>query len=255
MEPFDITVIKKGIRERLSRRVSEEIPLTIEVNGSELVTLLSSPGDLENLVYGFLFNSGFIEEASDVKSLIIDRDRWKAAVKLAGDGISEEMLFKRIYTSGCGKGVIFHNPLDVMNRVRLPDGFTVDYKKIEEFMGMFQTKSPEHKETRGVHSSALADDNDILIFRDDIGRHNAIDKVIGEALCRGLDLENKMILTSGRVSSEILSKLLRCRIPIIVAAGAPTNQAVKLAKNVNLTVVGLARGSIMCIFSGEERIV
>ena len=139
MEPFDITVIKKGIRERLSRRVSEEIPLTIEVNGSELVTLLSSPGDLENLVHGFLFNSGFIEEASDVKSLIIDRDRWKAAVKLAGDGISEEMLFKRIYTSGCGKGVIFHNPLDVMNRVRLPDGFTVDYKKIEEFMGMFQT--------------------------------------------------------------------------------------------------------------------
>jgi len=74
MEPFDITVIRKGIRERISRRVSEEIPLTIEVNGSELVTLLSSPGDMENLVYGFLFNSGFIEEAGDVKSLIIDRD-------------------------------------------------------------------------------------------------------------------------------------------------------------------------------------
>ncbi len=206
MEPFDIIVIRKGIRERLSRRVSEEIPLTIEVNGNELVTLLSSPGDLENLVHGFLFSSGFIEEASDVKSLIIDRDRCKAAVKLAGDGISEDMLAKRIYTSG-------------------------------------------------FHSSALADGKNILIFRDDIGRHNAIDKVIGEALCRGLEFENKMILTSGRVSSEILSKLLRCRIPIIVAAGAPTNQAVKLARNVNLTVVGLARGSIMCIFSGEERIV
>jgi FdhD protein len=74
MEPFDITVIRKGIRERLSRRVSEEVPLTIEVNGNELVTLLSSPGDLENLVHGFLFNSGFIGEASDVKSLIIDRE-------------------------------------------------------------------------------------------------------------------------------------------------------------------------------------
>ncbi|MGO9138800.1 MAG: formate dehydrogenase accessory sulfurtransferase FdhD [Syntrophales bacterium] len=255
MEPFDITIIRKGIRERVFRSVSEEIPVTIEVNGSELVTLLSSPGDLENLVYGFLFNSGFIGEVGDVKSLIIDRDRWKAAVKIAGEGIPEDMLFKRIYTSGCGKGVIFHNPLDVMNRARLPDGFTVDHKKIEEFMGMFQTKSSEHKETRGVHSSALADGNDILIFRDDIGRHNAIDKVIGETLCQGLVFEDKMILTSGRVSSEILSKILRCRIPIIVAAGAPTNQAVKLARNVNLTVVGLARGSIMCIFSGEERIV
>jgi FdhD protein len=255
MEPFDVTVIRKGVKERVSRRVSEEIPLTIEVDGKELVTLLSSPGDIENLVYGFLFNSGFIEEAADVKNLIIDRDRWKASVKLTGEGISQDMLFKRIYTSGCGKGVIFHNPIDVVHRVRLPDGFTVDYKKIEELMGLFQTKSPEHKETRGVHSSSLADGNDILIFRDDIGRHNAIDKVIGEALCRELELEDKMILTSGRVSSEILSKLLRCRIPIIVAAGAPTNQAVKLAKNVNLTVVGLARGSIMCIFSGEERIV
>jgi len=255
METFTTTVIKKGVREKTTRRISEEIPLTIEVNGNELVTLLASPGDMENLVYGFLYNSGFIEQASDVKSLIIDQDRWKAAAKLAGEGISEEILFKRIYTSGCGKGVIFHNPLDVIHRVRMPDGFTVDHSKIEEFMGVFQTSSSEHRETRGVHSSALADGNEILICRDDIGRHNAIDKVIGEALCRGIGFDDKIILTSGRVSSEILSKILRCRIPVIVAAGAPTNQAVKLANNVNLTIVGLARGSIMCIFSGEERIV
>ncbi len=254
METFDATVIKKGVREKISRRVSEEISLTIDVNGNELVTLLASPGDLENLVYGCLYNSGLIGKASDMKSLIIDRDRWKAAAELAAEGLTEGMLFKRIHASA-GKGVIFHNPLDVAHRVRMPDGFTVDHKKVEEFIGIFQTASSEHKETRGVHSSALADGNDILIIRDDIGRHNAIDKVIGEALCRGLELENKMILTSGRVSSEILSKILRCRIPVIVAAGAPTNQAVKLAKNVNLTVVGLARGSIMCIFSGEERIV
>ena len=255
METFMTAVIKKGVREKTSRRVSEEIPLTIEVNGNELVTLLVSPGDLENLVYGFLYNSGFIEQASDVKGLIIDRDRWKASVKIAGEGISKEMLFKRIYTSGCGKGVIFHNPLDVVHRVRMPDGFSIGHGKIEELMGIFQTGSSEHKETRGVHSSALADTKEILILRDDIGRHNAIDKVIGEALCRGLGFEDKIILTSGRVSSEILSKILRCRIPVIVAAGAPTNQAVKLARNVNLTVVGLARGSIMCIFSGDERIV
>lgn len=254
MESFEVTVIKRGVRESAYRRVSEEVPLTIEINGSELVTLLCSPEDLENLVYGFLYNSGFIGEASDAKSLIIDRDRWKSAVELPEGGIAEKMLFKRIYTSGCGKGVIFNNPLDVMQQVRIPDGFTVPYKKITEMLESFQAGSPEHKETRGVHSSALADRNEILIFRDDIGRHNAIDKVIGEALLRRLSLEDKLILTSGRVSSEILSKVLRCRIPIIMAAGAPTNQAVKLARNVNLTVAGLARGHIMCIFSGKERI-
>jgi FdhD protein len=253
METFDATVIIKGVREKTSRRVSEEISLTIDVNGSELVTLLASPGDLENLVYGCLYNSGLIGKASDMKSLIIDRDRWKAAAELAGPGLTQDMLSKRIHASA-GKG-IFHNLFDVAHQVRMSDGFTVDRKKVEEFIRIFQTASSEHKETRGVHSSALADGKDILIFRDDIGRHNAIDKVIGEALCQGLEFENKMILTSGRVSSEIFSKALRCRIPVIVAAGAPTNQAVKLARSVNLTVVGLAREEIIYIFSGEERII
>ncbi len=254
METIDATVIKKGIREKTSRRVSEEISLTIEVNGSELVTLLASPGDLENLVYGCLYNSGIIGKAPDVKSLFVDRKTWKASAGLTGEALTDGMLSKRIHASA-GKGVFLHNPLDAAQRERMPDGFTVDCKKVEEFIGTFQTASSEHKETRGVHSGALADRNGILIFRDDIGRHNAIDKVIGEALCRGIGLDDKVIMTSGRVSSEILSKVLRCRIPVIVAAGAPTNQAVKLARSANLTVVGLAREDIMYIFSGEERII
>jgi len=255
MESFDITLIKGGERDKAFHPVSEEIPLTIEINGNELATLLCSPADLKELVYGFLYTSGFIGDASDVKTLVIDQDRWKAAVEIAESGMSEKMLFKRIYTSGCGKGVIFHNPLDVMQRTRIPDGFSVNNQRITGLMKMFQTASSEHKETRGVHSSALADADDVLFFKDDIGRHNAMDKVIGEALYRRIDFSDKMILTSGRISSEILSKVLRCRIPIIVAAGAPTNQAVKFARNVNLTVVGLARGNTMFIFSGDERIV
>jgi FdhD protein len=242
------------VRKKDSRRVSEEVSFTIEVNGSELVTLLASPGDLENLVYGCLYNSGLIGKASDVKSLTIDRNRWKATAEITGEVTAGNVPFKRVYASA-GKGVIFHNPLGDSQRARMPGGLTVDYKKIEELIEIFQTTSSEHKETRGVHSGALADTERILIFRDDIGRHNAIDKVIGEALCRGFGFDDKIIMTSGRVPSEILSKVLRCRIPVIVAAGAPTNQAVKLARSVNLTVVGLARGSIMCIFSGEERIV
>lgn len=253
METFDTTVIKNGVREKMSRRVSEEIPLTIEVNGNELVTLLASPDDLESLVYGCLYSSGLIGKASDMKSLIIDRDRWKAAAEVAGEGLTGDMLFKKIHASA-GKG-IFRNPFDVAQQERMSEGFTVDCRKVEALVGIFQTESSEHKETRGVHSGALADGNGILIFRDDIGRHNAIDKVVGEALCRGFGFDDKIIMTSGRVSSEILFKALRCRIPVIVAAGAPTNQAVKLARSVNLTIVGLARGDMMYIFSGEERIV
>ena len=94
-----------------------------------------------------------------------------------------------------------------------------------------------------------------LDFRDDIGRHNALDKVVGEALAKGLDFSDKMVLTTGRVSSEILSKVVRCRLPVVIALGAPTNQAVKFARMVNLTLVGQIRGSRMNVYSGEARLL
>jgi FdhD protein len=106
-----------------------------------------------------------------------------------------------------------------------------------------------------VHSGALASGGRILIFRDDIGRHNALDKVIGEALSQGLDLSDTVMLTTGRISSEILSKVLRCRIPVIAALGSPTNQAIKLARVANLTLVGHVRGSRMDMYSGEGRLL
>ena len=96
--------------------------------------------------------------------------------------------------------------------------------------------------------------DEVLIFRDDIGRHNAMDKVIGEALYSHISFTNKILLTSGRMSSEILSKVLRCRMPVIAAIGAPTNQAVQLARQAELTIAGLVRGSKMFVYSGEERL-
>ncbi len=106
-----------------------------------------------------------------------------------------------------------------------------------------------------MHSAALADTENILIFRDDIGRHNAFDKVVGAALLSGISLEDKALFSSGRISSEIFSKALRCRIPVLVAAGAPTNQAVKLARQVNMALAGRTRGNRTIIYSAEERII
>lgn len=233
--------------------VTEEVPLTIEVNGREMATLLCSPSDLKCLVIGFLYTSGFIEEASAVTSLIVDSERWKAHVE-ATVNFPPEVIFKRIYTSGCGKGVIFHSPMDVMQRIHIPDGFAIDGKKITELMKKFLTSSKEYRQTGGVHSSALVD-VDSMILMDDIGRHNAMDKVIGEGLLKRVEFGNKMLLTSGRISSEIVSKILRCRVPVIVSPGAPTNQAVKLAREANLTLLGFVRGRHMNIYSGEQRVI
>ena len=165
------------------------------------------------------------------------------------------MVFKRIYTSGCGRGIIFHSPVDIMQRAPITDDFQIKAETITSLMSIFLNSSTEHRETRGVHSAALADAGNILIFRDDIGRHNAFDKVVGAALLSGISLEDKALFSSGRISSEIFSKALRCRIPVLVAAGAPTNQAVKLARQVNMALAGRTRGNRTIIYSAEERII
>jgi FdhD protein len=255
MENLNAIIIDKEERKSADVPVSQEVPLTIEVNDKELATLLCSPEHIENLVAGFLYTSGIIQNLSQLKSLIMDEERWKVNVTIEGDGFADDLVFKRIYTSGCGKGVIFHNPLDLINRVKIISDFKVESTVIREFMKTFQKNSREHQLTHGIHSAALASQDEILIFRDDIGRHNAIDKVVGEALSNNIGFADKFLMTSGRISSEILSKALRCRMPVIAAIGAPTNQAVKLARQVGLTIVGLVRGPKMIVFSGEERII
>ncbi|MDD4997271.1 MAG: formate dehydrogenase accessory sulfurtransferase FdhD [Syntrophales bacterium] len=253
MEKFEVTAIRRGIRGKEDNWITEEVPLTIEVNGKELATLLSSPRDLKDLVAGFLFTSGLIEGIDPVK-MTIDEERWKASAVIPEGGLPEGVVFRRIYTSGCGRGVIFHNPFDLMQRTEIPFNFSVPAQRVSEVMKTFLKGSPEYRETGGVHSGALANGGEILIFKEDIGRHNTLDKVIGEALSRKVDFSDKIMLTTGRISSEIMSKILRCRVPVLVARGAPTNQAVKLAKEINLTLVGFARGMKMTVFSGEERI-
>jgi FdhD protein len=253
METMDIIKIQDDSFHRIAEGVSEEIPLTLEVNGHELATLLCSPDHLDNLVTGFLFTSGLIKDFQSLKSLIIDTERFNAVARIEGD--ESEFVFKRVYTSGCGKGVIFHNPMDVIHKTALEDRFVANTTEIARLMKEFIKGSPEHARTRGVHSGALASRERILIFRDDIGRHNALDKVIGEALSHGLDFSETIMLTTGRISSEILSKVLRCRVPVIAALGSPTNQAIKLARVANLTLVSHVRGSRMDVYSGEARLI
>ena len=131
MEYFDIKKIHAGKITDESIPVSEEVPLTIEINGKELSTLLCSPVDLENLITGFLYTSGFFNDISSIKNIIIDRQQWKANVEMDSPELPEDFAFKRIYTSGCGKGIVFHNPLDIMNQEKIEDNYKVKSSSIE----------------------------------------------------------------------------------------------------------------------------
>lgn len=254
MEQIKITKIKDNQREVVEDFVAEEVPLTLILGGEEFITLLCSPQDLEDLGVGFLFTAGIIKEARDVEKIVIDRERWTANIMLQQESKVKDLVFKRLYTSGCGRGALFYNVADIVHRSKNISPLQVSAVKVQELMLSFQKMSELYLKTGGVHSAGLAQDK-ILIFREDIGRHNALDKVIGRGLQDKVDFAQTLMVTSGRISSEVIFKIQKCGIPIIISRSAPTNQAVKLAKDMGITLVGFVRGNRMNVYSEEERII
>jgi FdhD protein len=254
METFTIIKIRQDGRETIEDIVTPEVPFTLKVNTEELVTLLCSPSDLEDLARGFLFTSGLIKKGPDIKEILVNKQHWLAHIEIV-DTIGKELTFKRLYTSGCGKGTLFYNAVDIMYRSKIISDFKIKSNVILALMADFQKKSESYLKTGGVHSAALANKDNILVFREDIGRHNAIDKVIGNALIKKLSFENLILMTSGRISSEVLLKVRKCCIPVVISRSAPTNQAVRHARQMDITLIGFARGTRMNVYSAEERVI
>lgn len=234
--------------------VVREFPLTIVLNNQELVTLLCSPEKLKDLALGFLASEGLIKSKADVKSLLLDDRRGVVRIETAGPTFMEQgSVFKRFITTGCGKGAAFYSPADV-GQGRVESGVRISPERVFSLMKDFQSRSAVFQETGGVHSAALSDGERILIFCEDIGRHNAIDKIFGRCLWESIPTQDRIILTSGRISSEILFKVAKRGIPILISRSAPTDLAVKTAHDLGITVVGFARGRRMNVYSHFERV-
>jgi FdhD protein len=152
--------------------------------------------------------------------------------------------------SGCGSMV--YAP---MIRKNIFDSFRISAERIFMLMKEFQKLAMVYKRTGGVHCAGISDGEKIISFHEDIGRHNAFDKVVGECLAKGISMARKIILSSGRISSEIVLKSAVVGIPVIVSRAAPTTYAIKLAKLYSITIVGFARGRRMNIYSHTRRIV
>ena len=251
---IDILKINKDKKDNLKDIVIEEIPLTIYLNDKELLTLSCSPDNLKELCIGFLFSAGLIKKANEIRDIIVDNQKWIAHIAMKNNDTSE-LLFKRLYTSGCGRGAIFYNALDKLHNKRIDNDFSIPAQKISDLMKTFEAKSITYRKTGGVHSSALSDGKDILIFKEDIGRHNAIDKAMGEALIKNINLGDLIVLTSGRISSDVMFKLQKMGSWMVISRSAPTDQAIKLAKSWNVTLIGFARGQRMNVYTAKERVI
>jgi len=235
--------------------VAKESPLTIILNNRELVTLLCSPENLKYLAVGFLFSEGLLKSKDEIKKIIVDDRRGVVRVETEGDEeFASDALFKRFITSGCGRGASFYSAIDAQDQVKVESRLEISTPEVLALVHEFQHRSQVYRSTGGVHSAALCDIRDILVFNEDIGRHNAVDKIFGACILNDIATDDHILITSGRISSEILLKIARRNVPVIVSKSAPTNLGVRLANDLGVTLVGFVRGKRMNVYTHAWRI-
>ena len=235
--------------------VAREFPLTIVLNGKELVSLLCSPCDLDFLAVGFLFSAGLLHSRKEIKRSHLDAAKGVVWIETTHkNDVPEGFAFRRLITSGCGKGVAFAKHIDGRLPKKISADLSVTTRDIFLLIKEFQAKSETYRTTGGVHSAALCSRSGIIVFNEDIGRHSAIDKVLGECLLRGISTKDRIMITSGRLTSEIVLKIARGRIPLVASKSAATDLGIRLARNLGITLIGFARGSRMNVYSNSWRI-
>jgi len=261
MKTFEIIRIRNDKYENIKDYVTEEITLTIEINNTEFCSLLCSNQNLKEFVIGYLFTSGIINSIKDVNNIeifMLINEKWHAHVELTNKISIKYLKFKEIKTTGCSSSIqLIKETTDKQKNKVTHLKTKIKASLILLLMKEFQSKSEIFNLTGGVHSSAIVHKNKIITFMEDIGRHNAIDKVIGCMLNNHniSEFADKILLTSGRISSEILHKIIICEIPIVISRSAPTDRAIEICRKKNITLVGFARANKMNIYSGSHRII
>jgi FdhD protein len=286
VKSLEILRIDGPDRQRVEDLVTEEVPLRLIVGPRRLATLLCSPADLEDLVRGFFFTAGFIGRGDQVLSVAVNRATWSAFVELAPEIDPEGLRLPGLVGTGCGaviseegsggseaEGPEAEGPEAGGPEAGGPESggggsgeqandagsgaagsASFSAGQLSALMHEALRASEVHRRTGGVHMAALADASGLLLLREDIGRHNAVDKVIGAALATGSTFTDKVLLASGRLSTELLAKALRCGVPVLVSRSAPTDRSVALARERGLTLIGFARGQRLNVYSGEGRL-
>ena len=255
VERFPVLRFSKEDRINAELAVAKEFLFTIFLNDRELVTLICSPGNLRYLAVGFLASEGLLESKDEIKKMKVDDWLGTAHIEIEeGNKTNDSFFNKRLIASACGGAATFYSAADAATpKVESSVKISPDY--VFALVSEFQHGSRLYLATHGVHSAALADGKDILIFSEDIGRHNAIDKIFGKCLLEDIPTNDRIVISSGRVSSEILHKVAKRGIPIIVSISVPTSLGLKTADKLGITLIGSVRGKKMNVYTNPDRIL
>jgi FdhD protein len=235
--------------------VVNEIPLTVMLNGEEFATMVCSPFAEKELVVGFLAGEGIIKDPGDIKDYFYRDTQGVVWVETVHPTPQLDTFLCRNFASCCGKGrplLYFVNDMDQVTPVEGEAGFSAE--EICKLMKDFEEESGTFKMTGGVHSAALADGEKIIVKYEDIGRHNALDRVLGYTFLNRINTGGMAVLLSGRIASEMLIKAARIGTPVVISRSAPSGLAIDYAIQYGITVVGFARGESFNVYCNEERI-
>ena len=238
-----------GRWQQISLLVPTEMGFTIYINNQELVTILCTPLKLNCLVLGYLLAEGIIVDMKDVASMRVCEDDALADIKLCrSDFVLPQ---KRILTSGCGGGVSLNSN---MGASKIKTDISLAPKQIFRLMRYMLESAELYNLTGGIHTSALGDDKAVMVVGEDIGRHNTLDKIMGECLLRKIPTKDKILLTSGRISSEMTRKALKMQVPVIASLTSPTQLAVILARDLDITLAGYVREPHLTVYTRPDRL-
>ncbi len=222
------------------------------VNGTHWLTVLCTPIHLNYFVMGFLFNEGVISGPDDVLDLQISQPP-EAVIRVELKDRDFRQPERGTLTSGCGGGITFVDLAAARERVRSSRHVTAG--QISSLMEQLMAAvAGDYSRVGGFHTAGLSDGQRLLVIATDIGRHNTLDKVAGECLVRHIPMQDAILLTTGRISVEMLGKAARMGVPIVATLNSPTHLAVELAREWNITLIGYARGAKMHVYTGWQRL-
>jgi len=242
---------------KCSDTVIAECSLGIKVNNVFLVTLLCTPDALDSLAVGFLQSEGLISSGEEVLNVELDED--KLVVNVTADigtqVISNVFVRKKpVYTSGCCQGVTFREVDDCDFVCWSENNNRYSATDISRWVFALREKGNIFSKTGGAHMSGMVLDDALAVFHEDIGRHNTIDKVFGSCLLKRIDPSQGLLVTSGRLSGEMVMKCAMRRVPVIVSSGVATLKAIEIAERNNITLIGFVRGSSMNLYTNQWRV-
>jgi len=231
-----------------------ERPLTIFLNSQEIVTAMTIGDYPEYLALGFLLNQNMLRPDDAVTGVDYDDDLAVAVVRTERTTNYEQKMKKKVQTSGCGQGTVFGDLMDVIENAKLPKS-ELRTSWLYALTNKINTTPSLYLEAGAIHGCVLAEKDRPLVYMEDVGRHNAVDKIAGWMFREGVPPGDKIFYTTGRLTSEMVIKTVRMGIPILVSRSGFTAWGVELARKAGLTLIGRARGKRFVALSGEDRIV